>query len=72
MQQDKPRDISEITDAEIEAASKVYLSPRHIDEKPRYSSWIEMARDDIISHQELGWLLVKMIHAAEVARFAER
>lgn len=62
------RELSEITEAEIEAAADVMLTPvAALDHGPKYK-WRALMDADIIAHQEVGDLVARMIRAAELAR----
>jgi hypothetical protein len=65
------RTYAEITEAEIEAAADVMLTPvAACDGKPTKGRWLALKDEDIIAHQEVGDQVCRMLVAAEEAREA--
>lgn len=62
----EPRTPDQITEAEVEAAANVYLASRTAGDPG--TTWRKLMANDIIAHQEVGYLVTMMLHAAEVVR----
>ena len=62
------RTLDQITEAEIEAAADVMLTPVAAPDPGPAHKWRALMATDIIAHQEVGDLVARMICAAETAR----
>ena len=62
------RELAEITEAEIEAAADVMLTPVAAPDPGPPHKWRALKDKDIIEHLEIGDLVGRMILAAELAR----
>ncbi len=62
------RELSEITEAEIEAAADVMLTRVAAPDPGPTNKWRALQDADIIAHEEVGDLVARMIRAAELAR----